>query len=483
MIGFVNNQWPILQVILPLFSALLVAIIPKITLARIVTKITILCATILNIYGLINLNGEQRYNLGGFTAPIGIEYRLDDLNQPILCFISLVTLFTLITLQSQIKLQVEEYISASRRHLLYSLILLVHSGMSGLVSTNDLFNLYVFLEISSLASYALISQGSDKRCLVGALDYLLMGTVGASLILLGIGMLFTTTGSLNIDDIHLRLENLYDSKVVILGLVLFITGGLLKIALFPLHFWMIRAYSFTAPVLLVFLAGISSVVGFYILLRFIYFVIDYKILYNSFFGEFIKNLSLFSIVIASYLALKARDIRGIIVYSSAAQIAYATIMLTKPSSLMVAIAISTIIADSIIKIALFIIQSPGLNTQQKSNKLTRANILFYILVAFTILANSSMPPTVNFINKINMLSALLNASEYLAFGVIIATSILALEYNYRMFKILYSNHLKAGYKEVISLLIPILISLMLLINNEKFLQFIQTFLNKGVTNG
>ena len=88
MINFMNMQWPILQIILPLLSALVIVIIPSIKAARIISIVTVLLSTTINIYGLNNLDEAVRYNLGGFNAPIGIEYRLDHLNQPILCFIS-----------------------------------------------------------------------------------------------------------------------------------------------------------------------------------------------------------------------------------------------------------------------------------------------------------------------------------------------------------------------------------------------------------
>ncbi len=483
MINFLNMQWPILQIILPLLSALVIVIIPSIKAARIISIVTLLLSTTINIYGLNNIDDAVRYNLGGFNAPIGIEYRLDHLNQPILCFISLVTLFMLTILQPQIINQVEKYITSARRHLLYSIILLVYTGFSGMLATNDLFNLYVFLEIASLASYALISQGEDKRSLIGALDYLIMGTIGASLILIGVGMILTSTGSLNIDDIHIRLSGLYHSKIVILGLSFFICGCLLKIALLPLHFWMIRAYSFASPVSLSMLAGVSSIVGFYCLLRFIYFVIDYNALYAHFFGDIIKYLALAAIIISSYLALKSNNIRRIILYSAAAQIGYGVLLLTHPSPFMIAVAILSIITDSLIKISLFILLNPSLKTQEKPPKHSnRTSYLFLILVAFSALSNSSMPLTANFVNKINMLSAMLDAKEYVSFFVIIATSILALEYNYKIFKRLYNKHIQASYRDVLTLSIPSLATIVLMIYNEKLLQYIETFF-KGIING
>lgn len=483
MIHYFSAQWPILQVIIPLLSALIIATTSNIRFARTISILALSTTAIASIYGLYDLDDIRRYNLGGFDAPIGIEYRLDHLNQPIICFIALVTLFVITILQPQIINQVERFISPARKHLLYSIILLIYTGLSGMLATNDLFNLYVFLEISSLASYAILSQGQDKRCLIGALDYLIIGTIGASLILIAIGMLLTSTGTLNIDDIHIRLEGLYHSKIVLLGLVFFISGCLLKIALFPLHFWMIRAYSFAPPVLLSMLAAISSIVGFYCLLRFIYFVIDYKILYNHFFGDIIKYLAIAAIIIPSYLAFQSKDLRRIILYSAAAQIGYSIILLTHPSPFMISIAILSIVTDSFIKIGLFILLDPNLKEQEGNNLVSsRASNIFLILTSFIILSNCSMPLTSNFINKINMLSGLIDAKEYMACIIIIATSILALEYNYKIFKRLYNKHINPSYKNLLALCIPVMATIMLMLYNEQLLQYIQNFF-KEIING
>lgn len=507
MIELLKIHWPVLQVITPLFAALLSIIFSNISCSRLIAFVTLVICLLINCYSLFCMENSVRYVMGGFLSPYGIEYRLDYLNQPILCFVSAILLFT-ISLKEHILKDLEINLVKSRSHLIYSLLLLAYTGLVGIISTNDLFNLYVFLEISSLATYALLSQGEDSRSMIGALDYLILGSLGASFILIGIGIIFSVTGSLNIDDIYIRLKDLYGSRFLGLGIFLFILGCLLKVALMPLHFWMISAYSFASPILLTFLSGVSSVVGFYILLRFLYFVIDYDIIYANHFGLMIKWLSLASIIIGSYFALKSDNLRRTILYSAAAQMGYACLLLYYPSPEMLSIALSCIIADSITKITLFvaipikmqklvvetdksteIIENiseqinPKIHVSRDDNiNIYISNSFFFAILIFTLLSNSSMPFTIGFINKINLLIEMLNNEEYLSFIVVIIASALAFNYNYRIFRIFYDSNLKIRLKDTIQIAIPAFVSIIFLCYNNLFLDFFANFF-MNIING
>lgn len=484
MIEFLDEHFPILQVILPLFGALLSIFLCRLSFSRVIAFATITLSVLLNLYSLFTMKGEVRYVIGGFLSPYGIEYRIDYLNQPVLSFISIALLFT-ISLKRDMVTELARYMTQSKGHLLYSLLLLVYTGLAGIISTNDLFNLYVFLEISSLASYALLSQGEDRRSMIGALDYLILGTLGASFILIGIGIIFSVTGSLNIDDIYLRLKDIYGSKFLSLGIFLFILGCLLKIALMPLHFWMISAYSFASPILLTFLSGISSVVGFYILLRFLYFAVDYDMIYGSHFGVIIKYLSLASIIIGSYLALKAASLRKIILYSATAQMGYACLLLSYPSPAMVSLALSCIIADSLTKITLFVAIAIKLKKTKIENDASTIYIssgFFFIILIFTLLSNASIPLTIGFVNKVNLLIDMLNNDEYIAFAIVISASIVAFNYNYRIFRIFYDSRFKIMVKDTVQIAIPAFTTIIFLCYNNVFLDFFDNFF-MNIING
>lgn len=185
-------------------------------------------------------HGTVIYYMGGWAPPWGIEYRIDALNCVLLLLIS--GMAAIIMPAARIAIGVE--VSARARRLFFTVALLSQTGMLGIVITGDAFNLYVFLEISSLASYALIAMGTDRRALPAALRYLILGTIGATFILLGIGLLYMMTGTLNMADLHDRLAGMDHLAPIHAAFAFIVIGAAIKFALFPLHFWMPNAYTY-----------------------------------------------------------------------------------------------------------------------------------------------------------------------------------------------------------------------------------------------
>src|SRR5690606_9479908 len=133
---------------------------------------------------------------------------------------------------------VEQEVDGYRQTWFYALYLLCVSGLLGIVATGDAFNVFVFLEISSLSSYALIALGRDRRALWAAYQYLIMGTIGATFILIGIGFLYIMTGTLNMRDLAARIPEVQGTTTVIAAFAFLVVGAGLKLALFPLHLWL-----------------------------------------------------------------------------------------------------------------------------------------------------------------------------------------------------------------------------------------------------
>ena len=146
------------------------------------------------------------YHMGGWAPPLGIEYRVDAANAFVLLLVSAMSTLVLLYARESVNAEV----SARHHTLFYTAFLLCLSGLLGVAVTGDAFNVFVFLEISSLATYVLIAQGSerDKRALTASYDYLIMGTIGATFFVIGIGFLYMATGTLNMADLakHLKTE-------------------------------------------------------------------------------------------------------------------------------------------------------------------------------------------------------------------------------------------------------------------------------------
>ncbi|MCL7414308.1 MAG: hypothetical protein M8353_11980, partial [ANME-2 cluster archaeon] len=143
--------------------------------------------------------------MGGWEPPWGIEYAIDYLNG----FVSIVVIFIIFMVSLYAKKSVEQELPGRTIHF-YTLFLLLTAGLQGLIVTGDLFNIYVFLEISSIAAYALISVGKSRDALMASINYLIIGTVSASFILLGIGYLYMVTGTLNMADLANFLPMAFD---------------------------------------------------------------------------------------------------------------------------------------------------------------------------------------------------------------------------------------------------------------------------------
>lgn len=422
------KHFPILQILFPFAGALLVTIFFRfILLTRIITICSILVSFIISIYGyFIVKNTEFSYVMGGWASFIGIEYYFTSLNQAIIIYLNLVLLFFLIFCYNITNQTVLKYINSNRRALFYAILLFAHMGYLGMVSTNDFFNLYVFIEISALSSYVLIaSGGNNPKALVGALDYLIMGSIGATLILIAIGFLLSITGSLNMLDVAGFLQKYSNSRIVTLAIGFFLIGIILKTAFFPMHFWMMRAYSTTAAVILVYLAGISTIISVYIIYKFTYLIINYETIKLAI-NHFIRPMALLTLIIAPYFAYRAENFKKIIVYSCITQIGYVFLLYVTDNGMNILPYL--LIIDSINKIALFLIAAYKEAYQKKPNQ---------ILVIIAVICSSGLPISPLFFIKVNILELLLKQNLLLAFIIILLSSVGSLFYHYKMIKILF----------------------------------------------
>ena len=193
---------PVLIVVVPLLAGALNVLLyhrKGAWLITLLTSIFLLYASV-SLIQMVEQVDIIKYTLGGWAAPLGIELRIDALSALMVLILALSALLVSIyALKS-----VEKEIPEQNQVLFYTALLLVLAGLIGISVTADAFNIFVFLEISSLSTYALISMGRDRRALHASYHYLIMGTIGATFILIGIGFMYVMTGTLNIEDLALR---------------------------------------------------------------------------------------------------------------------------------------------------------------------------------------------------------------------------------------------------------------------------------------
>ncbi|MCJ7611564.1 MAG: NADH/ubiquinone/plastoquinone (complex I), partial [Candidatus Aminicenantes bacterium] len=258
------------------------------------------------------------YHFGGWPPPIGIEYVLDPLSAFVTSVINVIALIVLI----HARRTVEADLPQGKRVPYYALVMLMMSGFNGIVMTGDFFNLYVFLEICSLALYGLVAVG-DRKSPVAAFRYLVLGMIGGCFYLLGVGFLYMNSGSLNMADLKAILVVLGPRPGVIVALAFMLLGFGLKMALFPLHGWLPDAYTYAPTATSSLMAPIGTKIGAYGLIRVLFFVFGLQFITQTVpVATVIAWLSAAAILYGSIQAMAQDEMKRMLAFSSVAQVGY-----------------------------------------------------------------------------------------------------------------------------------------------------------------
>jgi multicomponent Na+:H+ antiporter subunit D len=264
-------------------------------------------------------HGAISYALGGWAAPYGIEYRIDAVNGFVLLIVSGIAAVVVPYARTSVAAEFEPH----RIHQFYAAFLLCLAGLLGVTITGDAFNLFVFLEISSLSSYVLVGLGRDRRALTASYQYLVMGTIGATFIVIGIGLLYAATGTLNMADLASRIGEVGITRTIGTAFTFIVVGVSLKLALFPLHLWLPNAYTFAPSVVSAFLAATATKVAVYVLLRFLFTIFAATLSFReTLLDEVIIALALIAMFVCSIVAVFQDNLKRMLAYSSLGQIGY-----------------------------------------------------------------------------------------------------------------------------------------------------------------
>jgi multicomponent Na+:H+ antiporter subunit D len=313
------NQLLPLFVIVPLSATFLIMIFGRFfrDFNKYFASCVLLFLVILSFYSLINLNGGlSLYKVGGWQPvnkiPIGIYIVMDGFNSLIVCIINLIGFLSVFYSISYIKRYTAE-------NYYYALFCLLIGGMNGVVISGDLFNIFVFLEISVISSYALVAFGVEKNELEASFKYQILGGLASFMILFGIGFIYWKTKTLNIADIRAAFSNGYDKKYYLFVELLILSGFGLKAAIMPFHAWLPDAHSSAPSPISAMLSGVFiKAVGIYVIIRLFFnmFVISEGI------AILITTLGTISMVIGVFLAIGQWDIKRLLAYHSISQMGY-----------------------------------------------------------------------------------------------------------------------------------------------------------------
>jgi multicomponent Na+:H+ antiporter subunit D len=303
--------------------------------------------------------------------------------------------------------------------------------------TGDLFNLYVFLEISSITAYALIAIGEDGAPLA-SFNYVVLGTIGASLYLLGVGYLYIMTGSLNMADLGGLLPELYASPVIRVAFAFFMVGLGIKVALFPLHMWLPDAYTYAPSAVSAFIAPLMTKVGAYALIRIMFTVFEPRFSFEVLpVGTILAAVAGVAIVVGSIMAIAQSDLKRMLAYSSVAQIGYIVLGVALGNRLALIGAYLHILNHALMKGCLFMVSGSLMYRRGMRNIFRLKGVhrsMPWTMAAFVIAALSmiGIPPTAGFFSKWYLLLGTIEARQWVLTGVILVSSLLNAVYFFRV---------------------------------------------------
>jgi multicomponent Na+:H+ antiporter subunit D len=378
--------------------------------------------------------GRIAYKLAGFDTPEGIELVADGLSTPVLVLIAAVSLAVLVYARR----------AGPRGNAFYTVYLLLITGLTGVTLTGDIFNMYVFLEITGLAAYALVASGDSTRAAHASLKYLIIGTIGASLFLLGAGYAYVATGTLNMVDLSEQLAAAgYTSRLVVAAFGLLVTGLLVKVALFPVHTWQPDAYANAPDSVSAYISALVSTVAAYALAR---------VLLTVFTPDFFAAIPLasdavvaagtVSIIAGSVLAVLQSDIKKMLAYSSVSQFGMIVVAFGLLSQTAAVGGAIHLLGHAVLKGGLFaaagiVLRETGARTIDEYAGLAGRAPVAAGTVAVLGLSLVGVPPSVTFVGKWYIAVGAVEQGVWPVAAVILMSTLLTLAYIARIIERMY----------------------------------------------
>lgn len=373
-----------------------------------------------------------KYALGNWAPPTGIGFVMDSLAAYMVVIVLFIGFLALIYSRHALPRE-----APGKSVFATPAMVLVIAGLSGMCLTGDIFNLYVFLEISALAAYALLAIGS-RGAAIATFRYLLVGAVAGSFYLIGAAYLYFSTGTLNMADLYVRLPELMESQAVISAAIFMVVGLAVKMALFPMHFWLPDVYTHAPASVTGLIAPIMTKVAAYAIIRLFLDVFPPGMFTESLpLASTIGWLSAGGILFGSVMAVAQTDYRRMLAYSSVGQIAYVGLGIGLANPLGMIGGLLHILNHAFMKGALFFIGG----IVQRQTGATRISEMAgvgrrlpWTMAAFVIAALSmvGIPPTAGFFSKWYLMLGALEGDRWIWLGVIVLSSLLTAVYFFRL---------------------------------------------------
>ncbi|WP_115862598.1 monovalent cation/H+ antiporter subunit D family protein [Halorussus litoreus] len=375
-------------------------------------------------------DGAIRYVVGNFSVPYGIELVIDGLSATMIVLVAVTALGVLAYARR----------AGPRSNPFYGAYLLLVGGLTGMSITGDLFNLYVFLEITGLATYVLVGSEEGGRSAVAALRYLLVGTVGASLFLLGIGYAYVATGTLNMADLAAVIgEDVgYTATLIRASFAFVVVGLFVKVAVFPLHTWQPEAYASAPDSVSALISALVSTVSAYALIRVIYTVFTVDFLEaNPLAADLLAAAAAVSVVAGSVLAVAQSEVKRMLAYSSVAQFGLVVAAASLANETAMIGAFVHLVGHAMMKGSLFlaagvVATATGARTVDEYDGLGERLPVGAGALAVLALAMVGVPPTLGFVGKWYIALGAVETGSWALLAVIVSSTLLTLAYFARL---------------------------------------------------
>jgi multicomponent Na+:H+ antiporter subunit D len=433
-----SHQLPAILFLLPLFAAISMPVVclkhrhwsHPISVAILAAMVLV---SILNLNNVIH-HGEVRYVFSGWNVPLGIEWAADGLASIILVLLSslglLGVVFTGPTSPKALGGRIVHF---------YTLILLLVSALTGIIFARDLFNLFVFLEVAAISSYALVGVAGG-RALFAAFRYLILGTLGASLYLLGVSYLYAVTGTLNMSDMVDKIPLLINSKALVGGLLFMFIGLGIKMAIVPFHAWMPEAYTYAPDSISPILASLVTKVALLAWVRIIYWVLNTSIVfYDIPLLVLVAVLGALAAIIGAILALAQRDIKMMFAYGGISHIGIILIGIGQGNQTGFAGGVFYLLNDAVMQAGLFFLAGVafchyGVRTIEDLGRVGKQAPWLTGSLIVLALGMIGLPPTGGFFGKWYIILGALDAGNYISVAAVILSTLLTLAYFVKLFE-------------------------------------------------
>ncbi|MCP3680143.1 MAG: Na+/H+ antiporter subunit D [Gammaproteobacteria bacterium] len=458
---------------LPLFIALTTAIV---TLGftrsvRYQQAVTLVGTTALLIAAVALLVAVLKHQmivvyLGNWSAPYGITVVVD-------LFSALMVLLTAVVGWIVVIYSCGELSIRQIRGGFYPAYALLLMGLCGAFITGDLFNLYVWFEVTLLASFVLVVCGGKKIQLDGAVKYVVLNLLATMLLLVAIALLYGMTGTLNLADMATKLYRFNATGLVTAVVVLLLAAFAIKAALFPLFFWLPAAYHTPPFSVSAIFAGLLSKLGLYSIIR---IATLFVIANNALLHNLLLVVALLTLVIAIFAAIAQRQIRRILSFTLISHIGYMVVGLALATPLALAGSLFYLLQHVIVKTNLFLV-SGVMKRLSGSEQLEVISDLYhthpYIVLPFLLpaLALAGFPPFSGFWAKLVLLQAAFRSHAYYSVAIMLLVSLLTLFVMLRIWLLAFwrQRHDKSDVTRVLSekergwLLLPLVIVTLLVV--------------------